>query len=78
MLAGIDLNYYFIKYKIHLNIHIGSIPRNKGMLTRTGVGRFTLTCKSFTGVQQEWKLHFCKWGCIMVSEYILVFLVIPV
>ena len=38
------------------------------MLTKTGMGKFTLMCKSKAGVQEEWKMVFSKWGIVMVNK----------
>ena len=43
-----------------------SVPSHKGILTKTGVGKFTLMCKNKSGIQEEWKVCFSKWGVIMV------------
>lgn len=44
-----------------------STPSHKGMLTKTGMGKFTLMCKSKAGVQEEWKMVFSKWGVVMTG-----------
>ena len=37
-----------------------SVPSHKGILTKTGVGKFTLMCKNKSGIQEEWKVCFSK------------------
>jgi hypothetical protein len=40
-------------------------PSHKAMFSKTGVGKFTLMCKSNSGVQEEWKMCFSKYGVVM-------------
>jgi len=43
----------------------GTTPSHKGLLTKSGIGKFTLLCKNKSGIQEEWKLVFSKWGCVI-------------
>ena len=41
-------------------------PRGRGLITRSGNGRFVLMYKSKSGSVEEWRISFNKWGMIMV------------
>jgi len=43
----------------------GGKPSCKAIISKTGVGKFTLICKTDDGLIEEWKFSFNDWGCVL-------------
>jgi len=46
----------------------GCSLKNKAVLTKSGVGKFVIMCKTMCGSLEEWKLTFCRSGMTMMGR----------